>query len=295
MYELNRVGESTYYMNAPTNAGFYVDDNKVFLIDGGSDKDAAKKALAHIEARGWTLKAVICTHSHADHAGGCAFLREETGCKIYAAGVGAAILKYSYLEPTYLYGGFAMKDLHSKFIMSPPCDCEELTPKTLPEGLEYTHIDGHDFEQIAVRTRDGVWFIADSVVSAETLSRYKIPFLYDIAKQLDALKKLTELEGRLFIPAHCPPTENVTELARINSENIREVAETIKRLCKDGLTVDELLERLFAGFGIKLYLTQYALVGFTTRSYLSWLYEKGEIKPVFAGTKLLWKTVTPEP
>lgn len=290
MYDLNRAGESTYYMDAPTNIGFFVDESRVFLIDGGSDKDAAKKALAHITSRGWTLEAVICTHSHADHAGGCAFLREKTDCKIYAAGIGAAIIRYSYIEPTYLYGGFPIKDLRSKFIMSPPCDCEELTPDVLPEGLEYTHIDGHDFEQIAIKTRDGVWFVGDSVVSAETLSRYKIPFLYDIAVQLDTLQKLRELDGRLFIPAHCPPTEDITELARVNSENIRETAETIKRLCADGLTVDELLERLFDEFGIKLYLTQYALVGFTTRSYLSWLYEKGEIKPVFAGTKLLWKT-----
>lgn len=291
MYELNQVGESTFYMDSPANVGFYVDNNRVFLIDGGSDKDAAKKALKHIEARGWTLKAVICTHSHADHAGGCALLRQRTGCKIYAAGVGAAIIKYSYLEPTYLYGGFAMKDLRSKFIMSAPCECEELNAEVLPDGLEYIHIDGHDFEQIALKTRDGVWFIADSVASAETLSKYKIPFLYDIAGQLDTLKKLTELEGKLFIPAHCPPTENIAELALINAENIREVSETIKRLCAGGLTIDELLERLFAEFGIKLYLTQYALVGFTVRSYLSWLYEKGEIKPVFEGTRLMWKTI----
>ena len=80
MYDLNQVGESTFYMDSPANVGFYVDKNKVFLIDGGSDKDAAKKALKHIESRGWTLGAVICTHSHADHAGGCALLRQRTGC-----------------------------------------------------------------------------------------------------------------------------------------------------------------------------------------------------------------------
>ena len=80
----------------------------------------------------------------------------------------------------------------------------------------------------------------------------------DIAKQLDTLDRLTKLEGRLFIPAHCPPTESIAELARINADNIREVSDAIKRHCAGGLTIDELLERLFAEFGIKLYLTQYA-------------------------------------
>lgn len=292
MYELIKVGDSTYYIDSPANVGLYVYGKKVCMIDSGSDKDAAKKALKHIEEQGLTLDMVICTHSHADHAGGCALLKQRTGCGIYAAGAGAAIVKYPYLEPTFLFGGFPMKELHSKFVMSTPCECEELTKDVLPDGLDYIHIDGHDFEQIAVKTNDDVWFVADSVVSEETLSKYKIPFLYDIEEQLNTLHTLETLEGRLFIPAHCPPMESIAELARMNRENIRRVAETIKRLCSDGLTADELLERLFAEFGIKLYLTQYALVGFTTRSYLSWLYGKGEIAPVFEGTKLLWKTTT---
>lgn len=293
MYELIQAGESTYYMASPCNVGFYVRGGRVCLIDSGSDGDAAKKALRHIEEHGWALEMVICTHSHADHTGGCKLLKQRTGCKVYAAGVSAALIKYSYLEPTYLFGGFPMKELCSKFIMAQPCDCEELTDEALPEGLEYIHIDGHDFEQIALKTPDGVWFLADSVLSEETLSKYKISFMTDIEKHLRSLNTLLSLEGKLFIPAHCPPAEDITALVRSNIDNVFEVAETIKRLCANGLTIDELLEKLFAEFGIKLFLSQYALVGHTTKSFLSWLCDKGEIKPVFEGTRLLWQTVSP--
>ena len=291
MYSLNKVGEHTYYIDSPANVGLYEYGGKVCMIDSGSDKDAAKKALKHIEAQGWTLDKVICTHSHADHAGGAALLKQRTGCTVYAVGMGAAIIENPILEPVFLFGGYPLKDMRSKFTMSPPCECEKLTESALPEGLTFTHIDGHDFEQVAVCTSDGVWFIADSVVSTETLSKYKIAFLYDIEKHLETLKKLETLEGRLFIPAHCEPMESVAELARANAANIMEVAEVIKKFCADGLTVDDLLEKLFAEFGIRLYLTQYALIGHTTRSYLSWLCSKGEIEPVFEGTRLLWKTV----
>lgn len=291
MYSLNKVGEHTYYIDSPANVGLYEYGGKVCLIDSGSDKDAAKKALKHIEAQGWTLEKVVCTHSHADHAGGAALLKQRTGCTVYAAGIGAAIIENPILEPVFLFGGYPLKDMRSKFTMSPPCECERLTEAALPEGLTFTHIDGHDFEQVAVKTPDNVWFIADSVVSEETLSKYKIAFLYDIETHLESLKKLETLEGSLFIPAHCPPMESVTELARANAANIAEVTEVIKRFCADGLTVDDLLEKLFAEFGIRLYLTQYALIGHTTRSYLSWLCARGEIQPVFEGTRLLWKTV----
>ena len=292
MYELIQVGAHTYYIASPSNVGLYEYNGRCALIDSGSDKDAAKKILNHIEANGWTLEKVFCTHSHADHTGGCATLYARTGCEIYAPGVCAAIVKYPYILPSALFGGFPMKQLCSKFVMAKPCDCRELIENTdaLPEGLEMTRLDGHDFEQVGFKTSDGVWFPADSVVSVQTFDKYKIAFLYDIAEHLKTLEKLKTLEGRLFIPAHCEPMESISELAQRNIENVYEVAGIIKDFCRTGLTIDELLEKLFAEFGIKLYLMQYELIGSTTRGYLSWLHDRGEIECVFEGSKLLWKS-----
>lgn len=291
MYELNRVGEHTYYIGSPTNIGLYEYGGKCCLIDGGSDKDAAKKALKHIEEQKWTLEKVFCTHSHADHTGGCQTLKERTGCAVYAPKACAAVLSNSYLLPSVLYGGFPSRELRSKFLMAKPCECFELTEDVLPEGLTFTHIDGHDFEQVAFKTCDDVWFIADGTVSEQTTEKYKIAFLYDIAEHLKSLEKMKSFEGTLFIPSHDEPKKDIAELIERNIACIYDVADTIKRLCVDGLSIDELLEQIFAEFGIKLYMMQYALIGSTTRSYLSWLLEKGEIKCEFLGSKLVWKTV----
>ena len=41
MYELNQVGEKSYYINCPAKIGVYLaDDKNVYLIDSGNDKDA---------------------------------------------------------------------------------------------------------------------------------------------------------------------------------------------------------------------------------------------------------------
>ena len=292
MYDLNRVGEHTYYIDCPTNLGIYVyNGNKACMIDGGSDDNAAEKALAHIRENGWELEMVLATHCPADHTCGCAYLVEKTGCKVYAPGADSAIMTYSYLNPTYLFGGYPAKDLENKFTLAPPCDTLPISEDILPPGISYIHVDGHSFEQLAFRTSDDVWFMADSLISAATLPKYKISFLYDISKHLDTLERIQHLDGKLFIPSHCEPMEDIRGLAQINMRNTYEVAEDIKRFCKDGLTIDELLEKIFAEYRIRLYIMQYALVGYTTRSYLSWLYARGEIKPVFEGTRLMWKTV----
>ena len=44
MYELNQVGEKSYYINCPAKIGVYLaDDKNVYLIDSGNDKDAGRK------------------------------------------------------------------------------------------------------------------------------------------------------------------------------------------------------------------------------------------------------------
>ncbi len=295
MYDLHQVGEHTYYIDGMTNLGIYVyGNNKACMIDAGSDNEAAQKALDHIAANGWRLEKVLNTHCHADHTYANAYLKEKTGCKIYSPGADAAISTYSYLNATYLYGGYPPKELDNKFTLAPACECIPITPDVLPEGMQYIHVNGHSFEQLAYRTPDGVWFVADAVIAAETFPKYKISFLYSIEEQLKTLERLKTLQGSLFIPSHRPPLDSIAQLAELNRINLLEVAQDIKRFCADGVTIDELLEKVFAEYNIRLYIMQYALVGYTTRSYLAWLQRKGEITAVFEGTKLKWKTVNPE-
>ena len=87
MYELMQAGPCSYYMDCPSKVGFIVLGDEVCLVDTGGDKDAGKKALRLAQGRGWRVKLVLNTHSHADHIGGNRLVQQRTGAPVYAPGI----------------------------------------------------------------------------------------------------------------------------------------------------------------------------------------------------------------
>ena len=68
MYELIQVSNNSYYVNCPAKIGLYrCEDNGVYLIDSGNDKEAGRKVRQILDKNGWTLRAILVTHSNADH------------------------------------------------------------------------------------------------------------------------------------------------------------------------------------------------------------------------------------
>ena len=200
MYELNHIIGNSYYIQSPSKMGLVkLNDTDVCLIDSGNDKDAGRKVRQILDRNGWTLKAIYNTHAHADHIGGNRYLQGQTKCKIYAQGIECDITRHPVLEPAFLYGGFPPKDLRHKFLMAQESDAKELTPGVLPEGFALLQLPGHFFHMVGFRSPDDVVYLADCLSSRETLDKYQIGFLYDVAAYLDTLEKVkTTNMGTLY-------------------------------------------------------------------------------------------------
>ena len=80
MYELINVCGNTYYFECPSKVGVWVNGKDAWLIDSGNNKEAARKILKTVREQGWEVKAIINTHSHADHCGGNLFIADRTSC-----------------------------------------------------------------------------------------------------------------------------------------------------------------------------------------------------------------------
>lgn len=291
MYELIQAGERTWYINCPAKMGIYqMNEGDVCLIDSGNDKDAAKKVLKILDANAWTLKMVINTHSHADHIGGNRLLQERTGCKIYAAGTDRVFISHPVLEPSLLYGGYPCKELRNKFLMAQESVAEELTEAVLPEGMEMLRLDGHSLSMTALKTADGVWFLADSLAGDMGIEKYHVSFLYDVKGYLESLEKIKHLTGTLFVPAHAEATEDIVPLVQRNIDKVVEITGILKKICEEPRRFEDILKLVFDHYGLKMDFNQYVLVGSTIRSYLSYLHDDGDVAVVFADNQLYYKT-----
>lgn len=288
MYELHQVGDNSFYIQAPAKIGIVrLNETDVCLIDSGNDKNAGRKVRQVLDENGWSLTAIYNTHSNADHIGGNRYLQQQTGCRIYARGIECDFTNHPILEPSFLYGGFPCKDLRHKFLLAQESIAEPMD--TLPDGLEMIELKGHFFDMVGFRTSDDVVYLADCLSSRETLEKYRISFIYDVGEYLETLEKVKTMQAKMFVPAHAEATEDIAPLAQANIDKVLETADKILDICSTPHTFENLLQRLFTEYGLQMNFEQYALVGSTVRSYLSWLKDAGRIDVQFTDNEMLWQ------
>ncbi len=292
MYELIQVTDCSYYIESPAKIGLVkLNENDVCLIDSGNDKDAGRKVRQKLDANQWKLRAIYNTHSNADHIGGNRYLQKQTGCKIYAPGIDCAFTRYPILEPSFLYGGYPCKDLRHKFLLAQESDVEYLTEDKLPPGFTIIKLQGHFFDMVGFRTPDNVVYLADCLASRETLDKYQIVFIYDVAAYIKTLEMVKSLKAELFIPAHAPASKDITDLAQYNIDKVHEVSGKIIDICREPLCFEEILQCLFRDYALTMNFEQYVLIGSTLRSYLAWLKDSGALTMRFEDNLMLWQSI----
>lgn len=289
MYELIQAGARTYYIDCPVKMGVFLPDGShACLFDGGSGKDAAKKALKLLDARGWSLSCVINTHSHSDHIGGNQLLQKRTGCKIFAKGIERSFTLNPVLEPAFLYGGFPPDALRSKFLEAAPSGALPPEDPAFPRELEVIALPGHSFDMIGLRTPDDVVFLADALASEDTIKKYQVSYLYDVEAYLSTLQIIERMRAKWFIPAHAAATADISPLARLNRDKTLQIINYLLNLCKTPRSFEEILQSVFTDYALAMDFNQFVLVGSTVRSYLAYLYNQRRADVRFESNRMLW-------
>lgn len=289
----DNLSGKTYVARGPSNVGMYDGGGGgAVLIDSGNDDDAGKRLVRACASLGLVPTLVANTHSHADHCGGNAYLQAKTSCGIAAPRTEAAFVECPLLEPSFVWGGYPLAPLRSKFMMAKPSRVTELLdpPCALGDtGIRVLPLPGHSYAMAGYRTPDSVFFVADALASPVILDKYPIFVLYDVEAELSTLDELARIDADWFVPSHAPPTQDIRPLAAYNREKILAVADFVLESCAVPISPEELLARLPDRFGIELNHTQYALMGSTLRSYLAWLVGRKEIASSVERGRLLFE------
>ena len=275
MYELNRISNNTYYFSGPTKIGLYrLSSTDVCIIDTGIEERVGKRILKTVNENGWKIKFVINTHAHADHVGGNAYIQGETGCEIFANPIEACFTEHPFLNSCFVYGAFSPKELRKKFMLAKKSIVRPITELNLPEGFEIIDLSGHSSEMIGVRTPDDVLFLADSIVSREIIEKYTVTYIFNVQKYIDTLERVKDMQAGVFVPAHADICEDISALAEYNISVTNGIAESILSMCEKPISFENLLKTVFEKYSLKLDHEQYALIGGTVKSYLTYLSDK---------------------
>ena len=292
MYELIQVAKNTYYINCPAKIGVYrASDEEVYLIDSGNDKEAGKKIVKLFAEKGWTLRAILNTHSNGDHIGGNKLLTERLNAKCYASGTEKAFIENTILEPSFLYGGYPCKMLRNKFLMADSVPVHSLHEIKLPEGFETIPLPGHFFDMVGFRTPDQIVFLADCVFGIDIINKYRVSFICDISEYLRTLDFIKALKAEVFIPAHAEPCADIGPLAEANRQNVMKIIDDIIRICRSAKSFDEILAEIFCIYHLAMDFNQHVLVGSTVRSYLSYLIDSGFLVVDFDNNVLHYRAI----
>ena len=301
------ISDCIYYISGPTNIGIIeerLSDTKsnLYMIDSGCNTEDGKRIFTEIteyfSQKDITIKAIINTHSHADHCGANNYIQQKTNCEIWITENEQGSLINPFLQPIISWGGNPLPEINSSYYVA-----EKTVPNkiinpneklTLLNGIKISFINlpGHYFEMVGILCEDNnkkVLFASDGIFGRKNIGKYWIPFLYDVKEFKNSLDTISSLNADFCIPGHGEPTSQIEETVELNKIAIISNEQCILEALKHKeQTQEDLLKYVADKNEINLHIAQYMLIGCTIKAYLTFLYNEGKISYHIKENKMYW-------
>ncbi|HPF19890.1 MAG TPA: MBL fold metallo-hydrolase [Syntrophomonas sp.] len=296
---LVKINGNSYYIPAPANIGvFQFKDKYALLVDCGDNKQQARRIDEIIKEQKLSVKYIVNTHNHIDHCGGNGYFQERSpGLEILTSATEKQFIEDNHLFSNLLYGGQAPHELRRHFSKNPALTVTDtLVPGTCrinDEKFEIHSLPGHSPGQIGLATRDRVCYLGDALFSAEKLRKYSLPFLFDIAAQLETYQTLSRLEYDHFVLGHAETVYDqpqLLQLVDLNRSLLLESIELAREILSQPKTREELLEEISILRDLPLDFKEYYFSLSTVSAIITYLYDQKQLVYQVENGKLYYYT-----
>lgn len=283
----------------------------IYLIDSGPDKKMANLIFDSLkkEFSDFSIKAVIDTHSHADHCGANSELVRLSGCKIYSTLKEKSGIECPENQSAIAYGGYPLPEYLTSYYLAEP----SIVDKVIKSDEEFIFnndttvkciaLPGHYYEMIGVLCSSkengkttSVFFTSDGIFTRGMLAKYWIPFLFNVGQFKESLNKIKSTKADFYVPSHGDIYTETSALYELNMISVLQNEDTILQCLKEKpATFEDILKYIADINEIPMRLSQFMLVGSTIRSYISYLYSIEKISWVFKENKMYWRIKKEKP
>ncbi len=283
---LQKIKGNSYFYSGRLSIGVYLDNKSksAILVDSGIDKDTAKKVDKLVDSLGYTIGAIINTHSHADHCGGNKFIQDaHPEINIYSTEFERHFIENPFLEPfCFCSGAVPYKELRNKLLEAEPSVISNVIPyndSIINIGnvqFNIVTLPGHTNGMIGVISPDKVFYCGDAIFGNETLDKHGVLFYTDIEKSKESLEKLRNYNECVYLLYHGGIVKNIESLINEHLSKLEDTEDFIREIIrKSPITLDNLTHEVMNKYGVAQNVIQYTLTQTCIKSYISNLQRKG--------------------
>lgn len=283
--EIIKVRGNTYCIDTGmTYLPFYKLNNQdIILMDSGYQKE--KEGIeAVLESNNLKIKAIICSHAHPDHIGNNSYFKGKYNCMI-AMSRDEAFLCSSYANFKTFYD--QPMSLIESYYHNLVCETDIIINRNQDSvvlndvDFRLFHTSGHSSDQICITTPDDVCYLADSLITHDTMAGTKIPYAFVLKDDLESKKSLHQLDCSAYVIAHKGILNDIDGLIHDNIKYYSGMAESVYEEITKPMTFEDILKCIIGKYNIEVKsVYKYKMVERMLKSYVEYLYETGKAETI---------------
>lgn len=261
---------------------YMLDKKNAVLLDSGLPSSGSKGIIRLLEGEGLTVRAILTTHFHIDHAGNHQYFQRYHGTRLYMTLFDAAVATNNHAMKLFA-GNDSYKEI-SRYSKKQFCHADHLIDSDCAEididGAVFSllRLPGHTPDQLGFITPDNVAYLSDLLLTDDVLASIKIPYAGCCAEDLKSKEKVRSLSCDRYILAHNGIVDEIGGIAQRNIDSLLYKIAVIESLADHWTTMEPLTYAGAEALGTNGKVIGKVFTGINSvRSFVEYLLDEGRI------------------